>query len=130
MVLPARSNTTPRSATSNRWRSLTSKKMKTEMKTTLTFALLLISFGLSGARAQQKVQQKILVISDVTVIDATGAPAQPNMTVIITGDQISKIAKTGEVAIPKNAQVIDGKGKFVIPGLWDMHVHSVFGRLA
>ncbi len=99
------------------------------MKTILTMALLLISFALPTAWSQQKPQQNILAISDVTVIDATGAPAKPNMTVIITGDRITKIAKTGEVAIPKNAQVIDGKGKFVIPGLWDMHVHTVIGRL-
>ena len=93
-------------------------------------ALLLISFALPAARSQQKLQQNILAISDVTVIDATGAPAKPNMTVIITGDQITQIAKTGEVAIPKNAQVIDGKGKFLIPGLWDMHVHTVIGKPA
>ncbi|HEV2903477.1 MAG TPA: hypothetical protein VGW32_00430, partial [Pyrinomonadaceae bacterium] len=103
--------------------------MKTKMKTTLTMALLLISFALPTAWSQQKLQQNILAISDVTVIDATGAPAKPNMTVIITGDRITEIAKTGEVAIPKNAQVIDGTGKFLIPGLWDMHVHTVFGRL-
>lgn len=99
------------------------------MKTVLMPALLLISFALPTASSQQKLQQNILAISDVTVIDATGAPAKPNMTVIITGDQIIQIAKTGEVAIPKNAQVIDGKGKFVIPGLWDMHVHTVIGSL-
>jgi hypothetical protein len=98
------------------------------MRTTLTIALL-ISFALSTASSQQKPQQNILAISDVTVIDATGAPAQPNMTVVITGDRITKIAKTGEVAIPKKAQVIDGKGKFMIPGLWDMHVHTVIGSL-
>lgn len=96
------------------------------MKTTLTMALLLICFALPTAQSQQKLKQNILAISDVTVIDVTGAPAKPNMTVIITGDQITQIAKTGEVAIPKNAQVVDGKGKFVIPGLWDMHVHTVF----
>lgn len=99
------------------------------MKTTLTIALLLVSFALPGARSQEKLQQTILAISDVTVIDATGAPAKPNMTVIITGDRITKIAKTGEAAIPKDAQVVDGKGKFLIPGLWDMHVHTVIGRL-
>ncbi len=99
------------------------------MKTTLTLALLLISFALPTAQSQQKLQQNILAISDVTVIDATGAPAKPNMTVIITGDRITTIVKTGEVAIPKNAQLIDGKGKFLIPGLWDMHVHTVLGSL-
>jgi len=95
------------------------------MKTILTMALLLISFALP-TWSQQKLQQNILAISDVTIIDATGAPAKPNMTVIITGDRITTIAKPGEVGIPKNAQVIDGTGKFLIPGLWDMHVHTLF----
>jgi hypothetical protein len=99
------------------------------MKTTSTIALLLISFALPTAWSQEKLQQNTFAISDVTVIDATGAPAKPNMTVIITGDRITKIAKTGEEAIPKNAQVIDGTGKYVIPGLWDMHVHTVIGSL-
>ncbi|MEK6337053.1 MAG: amidohydrolase family protein [Acidobacteriota bacterium] len=99
------------------------------MKTALTMALLLISFALPTARSQQKLQENILAISDVTVIDATGAPAKPNMTVIITGDRITAIGKTGEVALPKNAQVINGTGKFLIPGLWDMHVHTVFKSL-
>ncbi|MFZ0751157.1 MAG: amidohydrolase family protein [Pyrinomonadaceae bacterium] len=99
------------------------------MKTTLTIALLLISLALPAASSQQKLQQNILAISDVTVIDATGAPAKPNMTVIITGDRITEIAKTGEVAIPKNAHVVDGKGKFLIPGLWDMHVHTAVKTL-
>jgi len=97
------------------------------MKTFLAPALLLISVALPWP--QQKPPENILAISDVTVIDATGAAAKPNMTVIITGDQITKIAKTGEVAIPKNARVIDGKGKFLIPGLWDMHVHTVWKGL-
>lgn len=99
------------------------------MKTILTMAMLLISFALPSAWSQEKLQQNILAISDVTIIDATGAPAKPHMTVIITGDRITKIAKTGEVAIPKDAQVINGTGKFLIPGLWDMHVHTVLKSL-
>jgi imidazolonepropionase-like amidohydrolase len=104
-------------------------KRETNVKTILAMSLLLISFALPTAGSQQKLPQNILAISHVTVIDATGAPATPNMTVIITGDQITKIAKTGEVAIPKDAQVINGTGKFLIPGLWDMHVHTVFKSL-
>jgi|SRR6185437_10370599 len=97
------------------------------MKTVLAPALLLISLALPWPPSN--LPENILAISDVTVIDATGAPAEPNMTVIITGDRITAIAQTGKVAIPKNAQVIDGKGKFLIPGLWDMHVHTVIGTL-
>ena len=99
------------------------------MKTTLATALFLSSFAFPTAWSQQKLQQNILAISDVTVIDATGTPAQAHMTVIITGDRITEIAKKGEVAIPKDAQVIDGAGKFLIPGLWDMHVHTVIKSL-
>src|ERR1700752_1613625 len=99
------------------------------MKKLLTSVLLLIFLALPTAWSQPKSQQNILAISDVTVIDATGAPAKANMTVIITGDRITEIAQTGKVAIPKKAQVIDGKGKFLIPGLWDMHVHAAIKSL-
>ncbi|MDB5336688.1 MAG: hypothetical protein JWN70_2307 [Planctomycetaceae bacterium] len=65
---------------------------------------------------------KSLAITGVTVIDATGAPAQPDITVIIFGNRIIAM---GEVGVPAGAQVVDGKGKYLIPGLWDMHVHTV-----
>ncbi|MGH9913929.1 MAG: amidohydrolase family protein, partial [Pyrinomonadaceae bacterium] len=45
------------------------------------------------------------------------------MTVVITGGRISEIGKTGKVRLPKDAQVVDATGKFLIPGLWDMHAH-------
>ena len=64
-----------------------------------------------------------LVFTHVTIIDATGAPAQPGMTVVIRGDRIAELGKSGTVRAPAGAQVVDAKGKFMIPGLWDMHVH-------
>jgi imidazolonepropionase-like amidohydrolase len=65
-----------------------------------------------------------LAITGVTVIDATGAPARPDMTVVVTGDRITAVGKSGEVGVPERARVVDGKGKYLIPGLWDMHVHT------
>jgi len=64
-----------------------------------------------------------VVFTHVTVIDMTGAPAASNMTVVITGGHISALGKTGVVHVPNGARVVDGAGKFLIPGLWDMHVH-------
>lgn len=64
-----------------------------------------------------------LAITHVTVIDATGAPPQHNMTVVVTGNRITAIGKTTETRIPEGAPIIEAKGKFLIPGLWDMHVH-------
>ncbi len=67
---------------------------------------------------------KSLAITGVTVIDATGAPARLDMTVVVTGDRITAIGKPGEVGVPEGAHVVDVKGKYLIPGLWDMHVHT------
>src|SRR5262245_50400657 len=75
---------------------------------------------------------RALVITGVTVIDATGKPPQPDTTVLICGARISALGPTGVLAIPAGAQVVDGRGKYLIPGLWDMHAHltdSSFGRM-
>ncbi len=69
-------------------------------------------------------QPKPLVFTEVTVIDATGAPAKPDMTVVIIGNRITTLGKSGKVKIPTGARVIEGTGKYLIPGLWDMHVHT------
>jgi imidazolonepropionase-like amidohydrolase len=61
-----------------------------------------------------------LAITHVTVIDMTGAPAKPDQTVVIEGNRIKSV---GRGAAPAGATVIDGTGKFLIPGLWDMHAH-------
>jgi predicted amidohydrolase YtcJ len=57
------------------------------------------------------------------VVDATGADPQSDMVVIVTGETITEIGKFGKIEFPKNSQVIDATGKFLIPGLWDIHVH-------
>ncbi len=65
-----------------------------------------------------------LVIKDVTVIDATGRAAAPHSTVVIDGDHIIAISRSKKTHLPQNAVIVDGTGKFLIPGLWDMHVHG------
>ncbi len=64
-----------------------------------------------------------LAFTHVTVIDATGASAKPDMTVVISGGRITAIGSSTRERIPKDAQVIEAAGKYLIPGLWDMHVH-------
>jgi imidazolonepropionase-like amidohydrolase len=65
---------------------------------------------------------KRLAITGVTLIDGTGAPAAPNSTVVIEDGRIAAVYRS---ALPKlkNTTVMDGHGKFLIPGLWDMHAH-------
>ena len=65
-----------------------------------------------------------LVISNVIVIDATGAPPRSGMDVVIEGSRIAAIVPAGSA--PRGASVLDGSGKYLIPGLWDMHTHLSF----
>jgi hypothetical protein len=62
-----------------------------------------------------------LVIANVTVIDGTDGPARPDQTVLIRAGKIAAIGSA--VRVPPRARVIDGRGKYLIPGLWDMHAH-------
>ncbi|HEY3914515.1 MAG TPA: amidohydrolase family protein [Verrucomicrobiae bacterium] len=67
--------------------------------------------------------EKPLVFIHATVIDATRAAPQSNVTVIITGNRITSLRPNADAPPPENAQIIDATGKYLIPGLWDMHVH-------
>lgn len=87
--------------------------------------LLAAPFLLLGQQEVRRDQDQV-AFTHVTVIDATGSPERTNMTVLITGNRISDLGKTGTVVVPKNAKVIDGTGKFLIPGLWDMHTHPFY----
>ncbi len=71
------------------------------------------------------VTQSLLVITGVTVIDMVRPQPKPDMTVIIEGNRIRSITRSRRVHIPKDARVIDGRGKFLVPGFWDMHVHAL-----
>ena len=88
-----------------------------------TTQLVLLIGALVVLSEQSFPQSRPLVFTHVTVIDATGAPPKPDMTVVITGERITEIGPTGKVKFPKNARIVDGQGKFLIPGLWDMHAH-------
>jgi imidazolonepropionase-like amidohydrolase len=58
-----------------------------------------------------------------TVIDGTGKAPIPNATVVTSGGKIVAVGPSGKVKIPAGAQKIDVTGKYIIPGLWDMHAH-------
>jgi Amidohydrolase family len=87
----------------------------------IAFLLLLPTLLLAGGKTDS--QQKALFLTHVTTIDITGGAPKPDMTVVITGDHISDIVEAGKVSDPQGGRVIDAGGKFLIPGLWDMHVH-------
>ena len=67
---------------------------------------------------------QLLAITHATVIDMTGAPPRRDLTVLADGARITAVGASSKVGIPANARVIDARGKYLIPGLWDMHVHT------
>jgi imidazolonepropionase-like amidohydrolase len=87
------------------------------------FALLLLLALPARPAAQQPPPSPPLVFTHVTVLDVAGGTALPDRTVVITGDRITELGPSQSVRAPEGAQVIDATGKFLIPGLWDMHVH-------
>jgi imidazolonepropionase-like amidohydrolase len=71
--------------------------------------------------------QPAIVIAHVTVINPGTSSVQRDRTVVINSDRITAVSDSGKFQPPKGARIIDGTGQYLIPGLWDMHVHSAFG---
>ncbi len=89
----------------------------------LRIVLLLILPVLLLAQAKPDRIPAPLALTHVTIIDVTGGELRRDMTVVITDDRISAIGASTTLSVPADAKVIDATGQFLIPGLWDMHVH-------
>jgi imidazolonepropionase-like amidohydrolase len=87
----------------------------------LVLALWLVTIGASA--------QQTLWITHVTVIDTVTGKTQPDTTVMIHGNRITGIALSTSVT-PKTGQIVDARGLYLIPGLWDMHTHVYFDSTA
>lgn len=72
-------------------------------------------------------QKTTVLFQNVNVIDVQNGQVLANRNVLIKGNRIKKISS--KVIAPKHATVVNGTGKFLIPGLWDMHVH-VFNNVS
>ncbi|MFN0180202.1 MAG: amidohydrolase family protein [Gemmatimonadales bacterium] len=87
--------------------------------------LLVATLAPSSGSAQVVGSRSDLAITRATVVDVVTGDRRPNQTILIAGNRIRAIGPTGTVAVPPRMRVLDAAGKFVIPGLWDMHVHPV-----
>ncbi len=87
------------------------------MKTSLAFMLCLV-LAAAAARADS------IAIVDVTVLPMDAERLVPHQTVVVTGDRIVQVGANAAVKIPADARRIDGAGKFLIPGLGEMHGHN------
>src|SRR5262249_44278484 len=95
-------------------------------------AALVVAIFLSASTAIAQTQTKAtppapIAISHVTLINPATSSVEQDATVIINGDHVDAVLIGAMVKLPGDTRLIDGHGKFLIPGLWDMHVHSAFG---
>jgi imidazolonepropionase-like amidohydrolase len=90
---------------------------------TITFGgvvTLMLSAMIAGSSGEKTA---VVLISGGTVIDCTGGPPIRDAAVLIEGDMIKAVGPRNQVRAPRGVKVVDASGKFVMPGLIDMHVH-------
>ena len=68
-------------------------------------------------------QSQALVIEGGTLIDGTGAAPRQNAVIVMEGDRIQAVGTKGQVSYPPNAKVIQADGRYILPGLFECHVH-------
>jgi imidazolonepropionase-like amidohydrolase len=83
-------------------------------------------FGARPVCAQHWSLEDTLVITDVNIVDVKTGEIHRDQIVIIVRDRI-EIVGDKHTRYPRNAPTVNGKGAYLIPGLWDMHVHLDFG---
>jgi len=86
---------------------------------TIPLALAVFAMAATTVRAQSPI-----VVRNATTVDVQTGSLRPAQTVIIEGTRTKTIGEAAQLATPKGARIVDGTGKFLIPGLWDMHVHA------
>jgi imidazolonepropionase-like amidohydrolase len=84
--------------------------------------LLLAPFGCGKDPGPTVAAVPGLVIDDVTVIDGVHG-VRARQSIVVRGDTIVTVGPKSEVAVPTGARMIDGRGRYLIPGLWDADVH-------
>jgi imidazolonepropionase-like amidohydrolase len=70
-------------------------------------------------------QERPVAFVDVTVVPMDKEQTLPHQTVVVVGGRITQVASAASVKVPHGAMKIDGRGKFLMPGLADMHVHFI-----
>lgn len=78
-----------------------------------------------GPDAEATADEQLLAITNVSVLPMDGEALLANQTVLISGGQISQIGATDSVTVPPHALIIEGQGRFLMPGLADMHAHPM-----
>jgi imidazolonepropionase-like amidohydrolase len=91
----------------------------------------------NAVRQYVTLDTSVFAITNVRVIDGTGAPARPNQTIIVRDGRIAEVGNASAVSVPPGVKTIDGTGKSALPGMVQVHEHffyptgpGVYGNLA
>lgn len=76
---------------------------------------------MTGAAAVRS--ERPLALTGATLFDGTGGPPIPDATVVIEDNRFTRVGPAAATPSPQGAQIVDVRGRFLIPGLTDMHVH-------
>ena len=99
-------------------------------RTSSVFLIALLCMPALAGQNPAPAQLQPFAFTGVTIVDvAAEDPVRAliaNQTVLLTGSTITAIGETSRVAVPEGTRTVDAAGKFLIPGLWDMHAHLLF----
>ena len=115
-------------AACSQWHETKSRPTKIQVLTkTIILILFLTCFILESCdlnSSKRQTKESSILFNDITVIDAK-AGERKNFNVLVTGNKIVQVTNEA-IESPPNCAIVDGRGKFLIPGLWDFHVHLTF----
>lgn len=86
----------------------------------------LVAFCVLAGALGERLTAQTLTITNATVVDVSTGTLRRATTVVIDGKRITSVGPASSTA-PRPGRIVDAKGMYVIPGLWDMHTHAYFG---
>ena len=86
---------------------------------------LLCTASILGLLVSRAAPAQVAAITHVTVVDGTNPAPRTDQTVVVRGNRIAAVGSASSTAVPPDARVVDGRGRYLVPGLWDLHVHTV-----
>lgn len=89
----------------------------------MRFGLILTVVVVGIPHAAQPPPAAVRALTNITVVDGTGGPPRPRMTLVIRGERIDDLFETGAKPLPAEAVVVDMPGRTVLPGLVEAHTH-------
>src|SRR5262245_30722099 len=91
----------------------------------LTLATPIVMIGQARTQRPASASGPVKALVGCLLVDGYAGPPIQNIVILIDGDRISAVGQVGKLAVPAGAEVISTEGMTVLPGLWDMHVHTM-----